>query len=86
MLFAGIFTSAIYQNLQVDVDGRRVKIKDVLADFFKSQEFLLFYKQLTRIVHHLFSFYMQYGAKGLWNQIWAILDLENQQQAFKVNF
>lgn len=86
LIFAGVFTSSIYQNLQVDVDGRRVKIKDVLNDFFKSQKFLLFYEQMKRILHHLFSFYMQHGVKGLWKQIWAILDFENQQQAFKVNF
>ena len=84
-VFTGIFASAMYQNLHVDINGQRMKIKDVLADFFKSQEFLLLYEQLKRILRHLITFYMQYGVKGIWNQIWTILNFENERQAFKVN-
>ncbi|CAF4775813.1 unnamed protein product, partial [Rotaria magnacalcarata] len=43
-VFGLILTSAVYQNLQVDINGERVKVKDVIADFFKSQEFIILYQ------------------------------------------
>lgn len=84
-VFGIILTSAVYQNLQVDINGERVKIKDVLADFFQSQEFIILYHQLASVVRQLYGFYLQYGFKGLWTQIWAALDSESDKQAYEVN-
>jgi hypothetical protein len=84
MVFSAIFTSAIYQNLQVDINGRRVKIKDVLADFLKSQEFVLLYQQLANVIRQLWAFYLRYGFKGIWTQIWMELDSQSEKQAFQV--
>jgi hypothetical protein len=84
IVFSAIFTSAIYQNLQVDIKGRHVKIKDVLTDFFKSQEFVLLYQQLSNIVRQLWAFYSQYGFKGIWTQIWMAIEFESDNQAYKV--
>ncbi len=61
-----------------------MKIKDVLADFFKSQEFVQLYQQLSRVGKELYTFYRQYGFKGLWTHIWASLDSQNDRQAFEV--
>ncbi len=84
IVFSTIFTSAIYQNLQVDINGRHVKIKDVLADFLKSQEFVLLYQQLTNVMRQLWTFYLRYGFKGIWTQIWMELDSQSEKQAFQV--
>lgn len=80
IIFGVILTSAIYQNFQVDIHGERVKIKDVLTEFFKSQEFY----QLSNVCKQLYYFYLQYGFKGIWTQIWEILDYESDKQAFDV--
>jgi hypothetical protein len=84
IVFSAIFTSAIYQNLQVDIKGQRVKIKDVLSNFFKSQQFVLLYQQLSNIMRQLWAFYSQYGFKGIWTQIWMAIDSETEKQAFEV--
>ena len=86
VVFSAIFTSTIYQNLQVDINGRHIKIKDVLADFFKSQEFVLFYQHLSELIRQLWTFYLRYGFKGIWRQIWMVLDSQSEKQAFQVNF
>ncbi|UJR28587.1 hypothetical protein I4U23_009820 [Adineta vaga] len=83
MLFSALFTSALYQNLQVDIKGQRVKVKDVLNDFFKSQEFILLYQQLFNILRQLWIFYLRYGVKGIWTQIWMAFDSENEKQAYE---
>ncbi|CAF3426143.1 unnamed protein product [Rotaria socialis] len=83
-VFGLILTSAVYQNLQVDINGERVKVKDVIADFFKSQEFIILYQQLSSVVKQLYAFYLQYGFKGIWTQIWTALDFESDKQAFEV--
>ena len=85
MVFGIILTSALYQNLQVDIRGERVKIKDVIAEFFKSQEFILLYQQLLSVMKELYAFYLQFGFKGIWTQIWAALDYESDKQAYEVN-
>jgi hypothetical protein len=84
MVFGLILTSAIYQNFQVNINGESVKIKDVLSEFFKSQEFLHLYQQLSIVMKQLYSFYLQYGFKGIWTQIWAVLDSQNDKQAYEV--
>jgi hypothetical protein len=84
IVFCTILSSAIYQNLQVDINGERVKIKDVLAEFFKSQEYLLLYQQLSSVSKQLYAFYLQYGLKGIWTQIWAALDSESDKKAYEV--
>lgn len=84
LIFGTIFTSALYQNLQVDIKGRRVKVKDVLLDFFKSQEFVLLYQQLWNVLRQLWTFYLKHGLKGIWTQIWMALDSESDKQAFEV--
>ncbi len=85
MVFGIILTSTLYQNLQVDIRGERVKIKDVIADFFNSQEFIQLYQQLLSVLKELYAFYLQFGFKGIWTQIWAALDSESYKQAFEVN-
>jgi len=84
LVFSAIFTSAVYQNLQVDIKGRRVKIKDVLTDFWKSQQFVLLYQQLSNVVRQLWAFYLQYGFKGIWTEIWMVIDSESDKQAYEV--
>ncbi len=84
IVFSAIFTSTIYHNLQVDIKGRRVRIKDVLTDFFKSQELVLLYQQISNIVRELWKFYLQYGFKGIWTQIWMAIDSESERQAYEV--
>ena len=85
LIFTGIFTSAIYQNFQVQINGQPVKVKDVLTNFFKSQEFIRLSQQLGSVMRRLWHFYLQYGLKGIWTQIWTALDLENDKQAFGVS-
>ncbi|CAF0901493.1 unnamed protein product [Rotaria sp. Silwood1] len=81
MIFSAMFTSAIYQNLQVDVKGQRIKLKDVLNDFFKSQEFILMREKLVILIRRLWVFYLHYGFKGLW----MIFGFENtEKQALEV--
>ncbi|CAM4921773.1 unnamed protein product [Rotaria socialis] len=82
--FSTIFNLAIYQNLEVHVNGRRIKIKDSIADFFKSNEFLLLRQRLVMVARQLWAFYFQYGFKETWRYIWRALDLESEKQAFKV--
>jgi len=84
IIFSTILTSALYQNLQVDIKGRPVKIKDVLAEFFKPQEIVFFYQQLSSVLRQLWAFYLKYGFKGIWTQIWMTLDSESEKQAFEV--
>ncbi|CAF1023933.1 unnamed protein product [Adineta ricciae] len=83
ILFGLLITSAVYQNLQVDLHGERVKVKDVIADFFKSQEFIQLYQQLSRVMKELYAFYQHYGFKGIWTQIWAELSSESDKKAFE---
>ncbi|CAF2648972.1 unnamed protein product [Rotaria sp. Silwood2] len=81
MIFSAIFTSTIYQNLQVDVKGQRVKLKDVLNDFFKSQEFTIMRENLSIFIRRLWALYLHYGFKGLW----MIFGFEKtEKQAFEV--
>ena len=84
LIFGLVLTSAVYQNLQVNINGENVKIKDVLSDFFKSNEFVLIYQQLANIVKQLYGFYLQHGFKGLWTEIWTALDSESDRQAYEV--
>jgi hypothetical protein len=84
IVFSSILVAAIYQNLQVDINGERVKIKDVLAGFFKSQEFIELCQQLSSVLNQIWAFYLQYGLKGIWTQIWAALDSESDKKAFEV--
>ena len=86
MIFGTVFTSAVYQNLHVDIKGRRVKVKDVLSEFFKSQEFLLLYQQMLNILRQLWTFYLRHGLKGIWTQIWMVLDSESEKQAYEVRY
>ncbi|CAF1206549.1 unnamed protein product [Adineta ricciae] len=83
MIFGTVFTSAVYQNLQVDIKGRRVKVKDVLSEFFKSQEFLLLYQQILNILRQLWTFYLRHGLKGIWTKLWMVLDSESEKQAYE---
>ncbi|CAF0881749.1 unnamed protein product [Rotaria sp. Silwood1] len=83
-IFGTILTSAIYQNLQVDINGERVKVKDVLADFFKSQEFIQLYQQLSSVMKQLYAFYLHYGFKGIWTEIWTALESQSDKQAYEV--
>jgi hypothetical protein len=69
----------------VIINGQPVKIKDVLADFFRSQEFVRLYEQLMRLMRHLWSFYMKFGFKGIWQHMWTMLDSESEMQAFEVD-
>ena len=85
IVFSIVLTSTIYQNLQVEINGERVKIKDVLADFFRSQEFIQLYQQLMNVMKQLYEFYLQFGLKGIWTQVWTALDSESDKQAFEVN-
>jgi hypothetical protein len=85
LVFCSILSSAVYQNLQVDINGERVKIKDVLWDFFKSQEFIQLCQQLSNVFRQIWAFYQQFGFKGMWTQIWSALDLESDKQAFEVS-
>lgn len=85
IVFGLLVSSAIYQNLHVDLHGERVKVKDVLADFFKSQEFIQLSQQLSSVMKQLYAFYLQYGFKGIWTQIWAELSRESDKQAFEVS-
>lgn len=62
-----------------------MKIKKVLTDFFKSQEFNELYHELSSIGKELYTFYRQYGFKGIWTHVWQLLDSENERQAFEVN-
>jgi hypothetical protein len=84
LLFGAVITSVLYQNLQVEINGERVKIKDVLANFFKSQEYLQLCQQLSSVLKQLWAFYLEYGFKGIWAQIWTALDYESDKQAFEV--
>lgn len=83
IVFSGIFTSAVYQNLQVDIKGRRVRIKDVIKDFFRSQEFILICEQLANIARELWRFYLKYGFKGIWAQIWMSIDSKSVRNAYQ---
>lgn len=85
MIFSCIFTSAVYQNLQVDIKGRRVRVKDVLKDFLQSQEFILICQQLAKIARELWQFYLKYGLKGIWTQIWMSIESESERKAYEVN-
>ena len=85
-IFISLVTCAIYQNLQVEINGERVKIKDVLSEFFKSPQYAQLTQQLSNVVKELWAFYLQYGFKGMWTKIWTILDLESDKQAFEVIF
>lgn len=84
IVFAMIFSASVYQNLQVDMNGQRVKIQDVLTDFVKAQEFSQFFRQISDILQEIWQFYKQYGFQGLWKQIWMILDSESEKQAYFV--
>jgi len=84
IVFSAIFTSTIYQNLQVDIKGRHVRIKDVLTDFFKSHEIISLYQQLSNILRQLWTFYLQYGFKGIWTEIWMTIDSQSEKQAYEV--
>ena len=84
LVFGTVLTSAVYQNLYVDINGERVKIKEVLADFFKSQEYIQLCQQLSSVMKQLWAFYQQFGFKGIWTQIWSALDYESDKQAFEV--
>ncbi|CAM4779028.1 unnamed protein product [Rotaria magnacalcarata] len=84
IVFSTIFNLAIYQNLEVHVNGRRIKIKDSIDDFFKSKEFLLLRQRLAMVARQVWAFYFQYGFKETWRYIWRTLDLESEKQAFEV--
>jgi DnaJ family protein C protein 22 len=86
IIFGIILTSAIYQNLQVDIhgNGERVKVKDILTDFFESQEFQRIYYQLSNVGRQLYGFYLRQGFKGIWNEIWKALNKERDKQAYEV--
>lgn len=86
VLFCSIVSCAVYQNLQVEINGERVKIKDVLQSFFNSPQYLQLCQQLSGVFKQLWAFYLQYGFKGLWTHIWSILDLEGEKKALEVNF
>ena len=84
IIFCSIFSMAIYQNLHVDINGERVKVKDVLSNFFQSQEYLQLCQQLSSVMKQLWAFYLQFGFKGIWTQIWTALDFESDKKAFEV--
>ena len=84
IIFTLIFTSAIYQNFQVDINGEHVKIKDVLTEFFKSHEFIQIYQQSKNVMKQLYAFYLLYGFEGIWTEIWTTLDSESDNQAYEV--
>ncbi len=81
IVFGTIFTSTIYQNLQVNINGRHVRIKDILMNLYKSHGFVSLYQQLSNIVRQLWAFYLQYGFKG----IWMTIDSESEKQAYEVD-
>ncbi|CAF0793864.1 unnamed protein product [Didymodactylos carnosus] len=81
LLVFGFFTSsAIYQNLNVDINGEKVKVKDVIADFFKSQA----YQQLRHVLSEIWAFYLKQGLTGIWTEIWTTFDFESDKQAFEL--
>jgi len=79
-LFGFFVSSAIYQNLIVDIDGEQVKVKDVIQDFFKSQA----YQQFRSILGELWVFYLKHGLTGIWKEMWTAFDFESDKQAFEV--
>ena len=84
IVFALIFSSSIYQNLHVETNGGKLKIKDVLRDFIKGREFHRVYRPILNILEELWLFYKQYGFTGLWKEIWALIDSESDKEAFYV--
>jgi DnaJ-domain-containing protein 1 len=36
------------------------------------------------VIKQIYAFYLQFGFKGLWKEIWAALDMESERQAFEV--
>lgn len=83
IVFGTIFTSTIYQNLQVNINGRHVRIKDILMNLYKSHGFVSLYQQLSNIVRQLWAFYLQYGFNGIWTEIWMRIDSKNEKQAYE---
>ena len=85
LVFSAIFTSTIYHNFKVNVNGRHVRIKDVLTEFFKRQGMVSLYQQLSNIARQLWRFYWQFGLKGIWAEIWMLIESENEKHAYEVN-
>ena len=84
VVFSAIFTAAMYQHLQVDMNGQHIKVKDVVADYFKPGGLLLLYRQLSGVVNEFCSFLRQFGVRGLWAEVWTTLNYPSEAQAFKV--
>jgi hypothetical protein len=81
IVFSAMFTSTIYQNLQVNIKGHQVRIKDLLTDFYKSHGIISLYQKFSSIARKLWTFYLQYGLKG----IWMTIDSQNERQAYEVD-
>jgi hypothetical protein len=84
LIFGAMFSSAIYHHLQVTYDGRHVKIKDVLNDFWQSEAYRDLIQGLNALMREMVSFYMKHGLRGIWDQLWRILDFEKDRRAFQV--
>ncbi|CAF4428642.1 unnamed protein product, partial [Didymodactylos carnosus] len=80
LVFSIFASSAIYQNLNVDINGEKVKVKDVITDFFKSQT----YQQLRHVLLEIWTFYLTHGLTGIWTEIWRTFDFESDKQAFEL--
>lgn len=84
ILFASILSSAVYQNLQIEINGEQIKIRDVLTDFIRTRQYVHTYDRVVRVVKELYSFCQTYGFDGVWEQIWTSLDDQNDEGAYEV--
>lgn len=84
ILFTSILTSAICQNLQIEINGEQMKIRDVLSDFIRTRQYVHTYERVVRVAKELYTFCQVYGLDGVWEQIWKSLDVQNVEEAYEV--
>ena len=84
VVFSAIFTAAMYQHLQVDINGQHIKVKDAAADYFKPGGLTILYRQLSGVANQVWSFLRRYGVRGIWAEVWTTLNYPSEAQAFKV--
>ena len=80
VLFSTIFASTIYHNLQVNIKGQPMKVRDL----FQSHEFSSLAREIWNLLRKLWAFYWQYGLKGIWSEIRLIIHSDNEKQAYEV--
>lgn len=84
ILFLSILTSAICQNLEIEINGEKMKIKEVLGDFIRTKEYVHSYQRVVKVVKELYAFYRLHGFDGSWVHVWKSLDSQNVEQAYEV--